>query len=83
MQETLVAVRVVERGAGKGDRFSYYRMKDSHGYGVCVKNQKDAVAIASGVTEKRGRIDALLNWLIQGLVSPIQMQDVVDDWLVC
>lgn len=82
MMETLVAVQTVEGQDGKVYQFSYYRIENGKEYGVCIRDQDGAVAMAPGVTTRRRSINSLLRSMIRGSVSPATMVDVVEDWLV-
>lgn len=81
MRETLVGVQSVLDETGRQYQFSYYRMDSGKDYGVCIRDQDGAVAMAPGVTTRRRRVDALLRKLMRGSVSPAGLEDVLADWL--
>lgn len=71
MKEILVAVKEIQDGNGILHRFSYYRLEDPEGYGVCVKSGQGGTAMVPGITTRRRRIDALLEKLFRFAVSPV------------
>ena len=81
MTEILVGVQTTEGADGKTHQFSYYRLEDGRGYGICIRDGSGGVAMAPGVTTRRRKIDALLRRMVRGAVSPASMRDVVEDWL--
>ena len=81
VKEILIAEKEVTGRAGTPHRFSYYRLEDAKGYGVCVKSGQGGTAVVPGITMRRSRIDALLGKLIRFAVSPVCARDVVEDWL--
>ena len=82
MRETLVAVQTVMDEQGRMYEFSYYRLEEGNCYGVCIRDQSGGAAMVPDITASKRKVNALLNRLIQGTVSPIGMQDVIEDWLI-
>ena len=82
MKEILFAVKEIQDGNGILHRFSYSRLEDPEGYGLCVKSGQGGTAMVPGITTRRRRIDALLEKLVRFAVSPVCARDVVEDWLV-
>ena len=58
-----------------GGRFS------CESYGVKISEQGGDTAVIPNITVSISRIDALMEQLVGGLVSPASVRDVVDDWL--
>ena len=82
MREILIAVQIVSDEQGRIHKFSYYRLEEGKCYGVCIRDHTGAVAMLSDVTPSKRKINALLRRLIRGMVSPVGMMDVVEDWLI-
>lgn len=82
MVETLIAVQTVKGENGEVYNYSYYRLEEKNSYGVCIKDQKGAMAMIPNVTTKRCSVNTLLRKMIRCGVSPASMRDVVEDWLL-
>lgn len=82
MREALIQVCRIADENGNIYQFSYYRLEDSKSYGVCIRDQDGAVAMISDITSEYERIDALLDLLIRGCVSPLHLPEIVEDWLI-
>ncbi len=50
-------------------------------YGVCIREEGGDTACVPGITTSATRIDELITLLVDNLVSPASLRDVIDDWL--
>ena len=48
-------------------------------YGICVRCGED-VETVSGLTASLRRVQELLNLLMRGVVTPVTVMDIVEDW---
>ena len=90
MRELLVNCGQGECNADVACRYRYYiligEMSFGEGfscesYGVKVVGQDGEEASLPNITVSTRRIDELMDLLIRNQVSPVTLQDVVEDWL--
>ncbi len=59
----------------EGERFAF------ENYGIGIRETGGDEVVIRGITLRAERIDELLTLLVDGVVSPIAVRDVVADWL--
>lgn len=63
----------------------YYLLEEDRetpaSYGVRIELEDEA-ASAGDLSPSRGRVEALTEKLVRGMVTPVGLRDVVDDWLL-
>ena len=69
-----------------GETVKYYLLEDAAGsiaeqYGISLECGKEQATLP-GITVSQSRILSLLDTLISGSVTPVTLQDVVEDWLL-
>ena len=69
-----------------GDLLSYYLLTDiakggEETYGLMVRYRDEQVSIRE-LTPQQEDVLEFLDKLLQGAVTPVAVQDVVDDWLL-
>ena len=82
MRETLVAVQTVNDERGNRYEFSYYRLEEGNSYGICIRDRNGGSAMVPDLTVSKRKVNALLKRMIRGAVSPVGMQDIIEDWLI-
>lgn len=51
-------------------------------YGACVTSRSSGARVAiPNITVSPSRIDELMRLLVRNQVGPVQLRDVIDDWL--
>lgn len=70
----------------QGETVKYYLLEDTAGsiaqqYGISLECGSEQASLP-GITVSQSRILALLDTLMSGSVTPVSLQDVVEDWLL-
>lgn len=90
MRELFVAQRRYEGEDGRAHHFSYYitigemevaQAFACESYGVRVQEEGGDQQALPNITTSIPRIDALISLLIDNVVAPTGLDDVVEDWL--
>ena len=91
MREMYIREQEAKDEAGRSHRFAYYILVDemevsggfaceSYGVKVTAPEEGESASVPN-ITVRADRIDELAQKLIQGAVSPVNLRDVVMDWL--
>ena len=75
--------------AGTPHQFQYYLLSQSidtgqlccEDYGVCIEDEQHHVTCIPSITTSATRIDQLISLLVEHLVGPAGLEDVIADWL--
>ena len=59
----------------------YYLLEGDASYGVRIELEEEAASVR-GLSPSRRRVEALAQKLVRGMVTPVGLRDVVDDWLL-
>ncbi len=86
--EQMIAVRTFQDESGRTRRFRYWLLTEQAGtppfccecYGVRVLEEDGDCASFPGLTTDPAAMDKLMTLLVDGLVGPAGLRDVVDDW---
>ena len=89
MTEMKIAARQCRDEAGTLHRFQYFLTVEEaqspglclEHYGVRIAEENGASSAVNGVTTSASRIDELMTLLVDELVGPAGLHDVVADWL--
>ena len=89
MRELLAEDRRETGEDGRERRYRYYVLVGEmplgglacESYGVKVVGEDGEEASVPNITVSAARIDALLELLARNAVSPVNLRDVIDDWL--
>ena len=81
MEEKLVGMRTLRCENGEELVLSYYRLQQGKQYGAAVRTDAGEYAALPDITAQREKIDELLCLLMEGTVTPVTFQNVVEDWL--
>lgn len=89
MRELLAEDRRETGEDGREHRYRYYVLVGEmplgglacESYGVKVVSEDGEEASVPNITVSTARIDALLELLARNAVSPVNLRDVIDDWL--
>ena len=89
MRELLAEDRRETGEDGRECRYRYYVLVGEmplgglacESYGVKVVGEDGEEASVPNITVSTARIDALLELLARNAVSPVNLRDVIDDWL--
>lgn len=87
--ELKIAARQCSDDAGTLHRFHYFLTVEEarspnlclENYGVRIAEEGGGDCAVPGVTTSASRIDELMTLLVDNLVGPAGLRDVVDDWL--
>ena len=89
MMEVKIADRRCNDEAGALHRFQYFlTVEEAESRNLCLENYGVRIAeeggddcTLSGLTTSASRIDELMTLLVDNLVAPASLRDVVSDWL--
>lgn len=87
--ELKIAARQCSDDSGRLHRFQYFLTVEElqaqnlclENYGVRVAEEGGCDCSASGLTTSASRIDELMTLLVDNLVGPAGLRDVIADWL--
>ena len=87
--ELKIAARQCSDDSGRSHRFQYFLTVEEtqvqnlclENYGVRIAEEGGQDCALSGLTTSASRIDELLTLLVDNLVGPAGLRDVVEDWL--
>ncbi len=86
--EQMIAVRQARDDLGRTRRFRYYLLTEQAGgprfwcesYGVRILEEGGGDAAVPDLTTDPAAMDELMTLLVDGLVGPVGLEDVVRDW---
>lgn len=89
MQKIYAGSRACRDHSGREYRFDYYILiEEIHAgglccehYGVLVRDGSGNRSAVPGITPCRSRLEGLLALLMDNVVTPIDLPDVIQDWL--
>lgn len=84
-----ITTRSILDEGGHDHHFHYYllvRPIDTEGlccedYGVCIEDEENHAVSVPSITTSATRIDQLMTLLVEHLVGPAGLRDVIADWL--
>ncbi|MBO5340925.1 MAG: hypothetical protein J6A62_08010 [Oscillospiraceae bacterium] len=89
MMETAISSRTCTDETGESHTFHYYLLSQEiladhfscENYGVKIVSSDGTHASVPGITPSQTRIMALLELLIEHVVTPTNLPDIIEDWL--